>query len=591
MTWWKDRTTALGLLCISLSFSGLVAGTLLASHSLTTETILDHPLLSSLERALAERPEDVNLKRAYREADSLVRESYFRQERRSRWGFFLLLGGVAVTVIAARWYVKAGGEQPCPADLAERRDEERWERRQRLKLAATGATVAAMVAAVWALSFVGGLRFPMALKTLRPGPQAPLPEVAPAWTPPGPALKAEPTQEESSLLDCPWPRFRGPSGLGIVTEGTWPRDWNLETGEGIVWRVSLDLPGKSSPVLCGNKVFLTAGNEKTCQVLCFDAGTGERLWHTPIQTLRPWMSDDWEVFEETGYAASSPATDGRRVFALFANADLAGVDFDGRPVWTRNMGDPDSAYGLSSSLVVWEDKLLLQLDRGSMAEDNLSAVYAIDTRTGETVWKTPRPVPASWSSPIVVETEAGWEFITCANPFVISYDPATGEERWRAEVLFGDVAPGPVYADGLVFVTNENAFLTAIRVGGEGDVTETHVVWRSEVGLSDASTPVAAKNLVLQAHSYGILTCFDAKKGDLLWEHQTEAGFWASPVLVRDTIYLAGDDGTMLLFPLSPEGFALEKVLDLGEPVSATPAFVNGSIYVRTESQLARIGE
>ena len=588
---WRDRNTALGLLCISLAFSCLVAGVLLASYSLQTEAVLDNQVLFSLERALADHPQDDNLREAYRHADHLLRVSYFQQERRMRWGGLLLLGGLIVTVIAARWTVASGAGVPIPVEMAERQDEGRWERRERIQFVATSGTILAMIVALLCFSFLGGLRFPGALRMLRPGPQAPFPEVAPAGTPPGPVSSGDAAKTEVKPLDCTWPRFRGPSGLGILSEGDWPQEWDIQTGEGILWKRKLELPGKSSPILCGNKLFLTAGNEETCQILCFDTETGDLLWNSPIKAPKPWMSDDWDVFEETGYAAPSPATDGRRVFAYFTNADLAAVDFDGNVVWVRNMGDPDSAYGLSSSLLVWEDKLLLQLDLGGMAEDGLSAVYAIDVETGETIWKTPRPVAASWSSPIVVETTTGWEFITCANPFVISYDPATGEERWRAEALFGDVAPGPVYADGLVFVTNENAFLTAIRVGGEGDVTQTHVAWQAEVGLSDASTPLATETLVFQAHSYGILTCFDAKKGDLLWDHQTDAGFWASPVLVKDKIYLAGDDGKMYIFPLSGEGFSLDKALDLGEPVSATPAFAGGSIYVRTEEQLMRIGE
>jgi len=589
----KEQNTALGLLFISLLFFGMVTGVFLGFHRLETETILDQEILDSLQKSLLEHSEDEHLKEAYRRADTSLRRVYFLQQRRLKMGSFLLLVTLVSVLVSARWYRGSIRREPTAVSMAERQDEARWVRRAKARFVATAGMILFMGVGVLLFAFIGRSDLPESESLLLfsrrlPDPASFREERGKPLEPSGVEKSGE---MEEVFQEAPWPRFRGPSGLGIVPQGIWPMDWDVDSGRGILWRVEVPLPGNSSPILAGNRIFLTAGDEETRQVLCFQTEDGRLLWRTPVQADRSWDLDDLYVFGETGYAAPTPATDGRYVFALFATADVAALDLQGNVVWVRNMGWPDSSYGLSSSLVVWEDKLLLQLDRGSMPDDGLSAVYALDTASGEIVWKTPRPVPASWSSPIVVETIAGWEFITCADPYVISYDPLTGRERWRADCIYGDVAPGPVYADGLVFATNERSYLAAIRVGGEGDVTQTHIVWKAEEGLSDAASPIATEELLFQCHSYGILTCYDAKTGELLWDHELKGASWASPTLVGDKIYLPGEDGKMFIFPLTRDRFELEKVLDLGEPVFATPAFVDGSIYVRTEDYLMRIGE
>ncbi|GAH46969.1 unnamed protein product, partial [marine sediment metagenome] len=250
---------------------------------------------------------------------------------------------------------------------------------------------------------------------------------------------------------------------------------------------------------------------------------------------------------------------------------------------------PQSVYGLSSSLAFHKDTVIFQFDQGSWAEDELSALLGLDGATGSIIWRTGRPVGATWSSPVLVNTDGGTLLVTTGDPWVIAYEAASGLEIWRASGLAGDIGPSAVYADGKVFVTNETAKVMAIRVGGEGDVTKTHVVWTSDEATSDASSPVCDGKLFLQANGTGDVSCFDAVAGKLLWEKSFACGFWASPTLVGDVVYLPGDDGKTRLIRLAGR-YDLLGENDLGEAVCATPAFCDGKIYIRGGKHLFCVG-
>jgi outer membrane protein assembly factor BamB len=290
------------------------------------------------------------------------------------------------------------------------------------------------------------------------------------------------------------------------------------------------------------------------------------------------------VSEDTGFAAPTAITDGQRVYAIFANGDTVCIDFSGEQIWARNVGPFDNMYGYASSLAMYQNLLLVLLDQAS-AEDELSELIAIDGATGRTVWRARRPVPNSWATPIVINTGERHEVITCGSPWVIAYEPATGKELWMAECLGGDVAPSPVYAAGLVFVTNAYELLAAIRPGGQGNVTETHIVWTAEDGLPDICSPLASDELVFLLETYGLLTCYDAKDGKKVWEEDLAETFEASPSLVGDRVHLITEEGLMIIIKADRE---FEEVgrCELGENVSSSPAFMDGRIYIRGEEHL-----
>ena len=321
-----------------------------------------------------------------------------------------------------------------------------------------------------------------------------------------------------------WPRFRGPGGLGISAYTNVPETWDAKSGKGIVWKTPVPLPGNNSPVVWGKRVFLSGADQRRREVYCFDADSGKLLWQqaapgTPQSTARPPKVND-----DTGYAAPTTATDGRRVFAIFANGDLAAFDFSGKLAWSKSLGIPENSYGHASSLAMYKNLLLVQFDQGSSRTPK-SKLLAFDSATGKIVWQVDRPVPNSWASPIVIRHADREQIITAADPWVIAYNPADGAEIWRAKCLRTDIGPSPTFADGRVFVANDNCVLSAIRADGRGDVTATHVLWKGEDGMPDTCSPLATKEFVFLLTSFGTLTCYDAVKGDVLWAEDFEHRF------------------------------------------------------------------
>ena len=385
-----------------------------------------------------------------------------------------------------------------------------------------------------------------------------------------------------------WPRFRGPGGLGISAYANLPQRWNGRIGEGILWKTAVPLPGENSPVVWKDRVFLTGANESRREVYCYHAHSGRLLWRRPVSTLGSGAEPP-EVMEDTSFAAPTAAVDGERVYALFANGDLACFDLSGHAVWARSLGTPDNVYGHASSLLVHEGMLLVQYDQGE-AEDAKSALLALDARTGETIWEVPRPVPNSWTTPIVIDTGEGKRIIAAADPWVIAYDALSGVELWRANCLGGDVAPSPVYGADLVFVVNADAKLAAIRPGGADDVTKTHIAWEAEdYDLPDIASPLATDEFVFLLSTGGTLSCLAARDGTKLWTAELKAGFRASPSLAADRLYLLSEDGVTFIVAAERQ-YRLLGRCELGEPANTSPALVDGRIYVRGKRHLYCIG-
>jgi outer membrane protein assembly factor BamB len=388
-----------------------------------------------------------------------------------------------------------------------------------------------------------------------------------------------------------WPQFRGPTGLGLVPAGDWPTSWDSATGKNILWKCPIAGKGNSSPVVWGKRVFVTTADTEKRWVHCLDAAAGQVLWSTEIKSPLGSAAANFADDVLAGYAAATPATDGKRVYVTYANADVAAVDFNGKQLWVRNLGKPQSSYGLASSPILYQNLLILQHDQGAEAKAQLSSILALDTRTGKTVWQTPRPVPSSWSTPIIIRPDPAGErveLITCGNPWAIAYDPATGRELWRADVLNEDVAATPVFANGLIFVVSKRQ-ACAIRPGGSGEVTKTHLVWFSEVNLPEVVSPLANDKYYLQVGSEGKVTCLAASDGHQVWENDFGTMFQPSPLLVGDMVYLPTADGHVILFKLAG-AYALAGNCAVGDTLTATPAFVGDRIYIRGDNNLYCIG-
>jgi len=524
--------------------------------------------LVQLKTTLIQDPRNVSIKENIRGLDLELRKGYFRQREFSKWGSYLLLGGIAIFLIGIKSAADYRKKLPMPQAASDEQEQVvRDATMSRWSVALLGLVLggAALVLGIISESGTTG-EFLKSVGQIR-------------------TTADYPSQEE---IKKNWPRFRGPGGLGISAYTNILSSWHGETGSGILWKTPVSLPGENSPIVWGDRVFLTGATEYESEVYCFNADSGELLWKKAVENVPGNTLETPEVMEDTGFAAPTAVTDGQRLYAIFANGDLVCFDFDGNRVWAKNLGLPENMYGHSSSLTMYQNLLLVLLDQGE-ADDDLSKLIAFEASSGQTVWETQRSIPNSWASPIVINTGKREQIITCANPWVIAYEPDTGKELWRANCLDGDVAPSPVYAGGLVFATNEYAYLAAIRPDGEGDVTETHIAWQAEDNLPDICSPLSNGELLFLMTSYGILTCYDVQDGSMVWEQDLEASFKASPSLVGDKVYLLSEEGVMFIFAAAREYKEFARA-ELGENCNTCPAFMDGRIYIRGKENLYCIG-
>lgn len=543
---------------------------------------LDAPEFLALKARLAKEPRNEELKAEIRQADQQLRERYFRQRHFAELGGWLLGIAALILVVAAKGAaaLKRQVSQPVPQatppdvdELLGRRG--RW---------AVGGLSLGLVALALALSVSMHSRLSVATEK-----KAGVPSDSPGSSPgSSPAVAAAdfPSEEE---LAKQWPRFRGPGGLGISAYEDVPTQWNAAEGKNILWKTEVPLPGNSSPIVWGDRIFLSGADQQKRQVFCFDKG-GQLLWQKEVPGTPQSTAEAPEVSNDTGYAASTMATDGRRVFAIFANGDLGAFDFSGTLVWSHSFGIPKSSYGYATSLLMHQRALLVLMDQGG-EKDHLSKLMAFDGASGKTLWETPRDVPNSWPSPIAIPFQGKHQIITAASPWVIAYDPSDGKEIWRAKCLKQDVGPSPTFADGIVYTANEFPGVAAIRPDGQGDVTKTHVLWTGEDGLPDTASPLATAEYVLLLSSAGTLTCYEAKKGDVLWAQDFDGSFNSSPSLAGKYVYLFAKEGKCwVVEPTATEGKIVAES-DLGEECVTSPAFQPGRFYIRGEAHLFCIGK
>jgi len=377
-----------------------------------------------------------------------------------------------------------------------------------------------------------------------------------------------------------WPNFRGPEGIGIAYNTNVPTKWNGKSGENILWKTEIPTQGYNSPIIWGKKIFLSGADRQTQVVYCIDADTGTILWQKELNDIPGTPENKPRIMDDTGYAAPTMAADGTRVFVIFGTGDLACLDFEGNRIWARNLGVPDNHYGHSSSLITYQDLLLVQYDQNTGGH-----LIALKTETGDLVYDQTRDIEISWASPIIVNTGNRYEVILNSNPDVISYDPKTGKELWRVNCMYGEVAPSLAYADGIVFAVNEYAKLAAIKLEGTPEV-----LWESDYDLSEVASPLTVKDFVFVAASYGTVSCFDSKIGERYWFHDFDDGFYSSPILVGDNVYLMDMTGAMYIFKADKE-FNLGNKCELGEEAVTIPAFMHNRIYIRGFKNLYCIGE
>jgi outer membrane protein assembly factor BamB len=381
-----------------------------------------------------------------------------------------------------------------------------------------------------------------------------------------------------------WPRWRGPSGQGVVVTTGYPDTWS--DTENVLWKVPVPGRGNSSPIVWRDRIFVTTSRpDGRASIVAYSRTDGKRLW----ESFNPDRTPE-QLHQKNSHASATAATDGARVYASFGNKGVLAVDFDGRQVWHRSLGRFDNYHGTAGSPLLYNDRLIVFQDHAGGA-----FVAALDTATGKTIWRTERRGTVGWSTPIAIRAFDHDEIIVSSQSRVHAYDPATGTELWNCRGNLYEVIPTPVVGHGMVFCSSGRAGPTlAIRPGGKGDVTDSHLVWQSPKGSPFVPSPLLYGDyLYLVNDMASVATAFKAASGEVMWQGRlgvaVREGFSASPVGVDGKVFFTNDEGETFVLRAGAK-FDLMHVNRLDAPVLASPALVDRTWYFRTDRELLAIG-
>ena len=319
-------------------------------------------------------------------------------------------------------------------------------------------------------------------------------------------------------------------------------------------------------------MFLTSADTAACVLYCLDENNGNILWTGEIDNN---SASTQKIDKDASFADPTATTNGELVFAIFGTGDLICFDMTGNKKWTKSLGIPQLSYGYSSSLITWDDKLFVQFDTGKGGK-----LIAFDTKTGKTNWETERNInQPSWASPVLAELNSKMQVILTVDPIVAGYDVQTGEEIWSVECMSGEVAPSAAVGEETVFAGMEYANVVAVNPSGK------ILMWESSDYLPEVSSPVAFKEFLFVATSYGDLACYNTESGEVIWEKYCDAGFYSSPVIADNKMYAIDKSGIMHIVELYPEVKEI-GTLELQEECFATPAFSDNRIFIRGKEYL-----
>jgi outer membrane protein assembly factor BamB len=392
--------------------------------------------------------------------------------------------------------------------------------------------------------------------------------------------------EDEGEAEKYWPRWRGPSGQGLASGAGYVDTWS--STQNVLWKVPVGGAGNSSPIVWGDRIFLTTAYDggRRLAVIAFRRSDGAKLW----ETFAPQGRSSSSAHYKNGYASATPATDGERVYVSFGPRGLFAVDFTGKIVWQRDLGPMEAYHGTAGSPLLYKDRLILYQDQFSG-----SFIAAFNTRTGQELWRTRRSANVGWGTPIAVGVGDHDEIIVNGQNSVNAYDPDRGTELWRCGGTTYEVIPTPVVGYGMVFCSSGRAGPTlAIKPGGKGDVSRTHLAWTSPRGSPFVPSPILyGEHLYMVNDMASIVTAFHAQTGKALYQGRLgvaqREGFSASPVAVDGKVFFTNDDGETFVLRAGPT-FQLMHVNKLDEGVLASPALVDGRWYFRTNRQLLAIG-
>jgi outer membrane protein assembly factor BamB len=561
-------------------FALVVAITMIFSLvQLKTIDPLDNPALLELKEQYDSDPDNANLAEQIRAMDLMARKAYFATRRQIEIGSYLLLAGAVVFIFCQR--LITGDEKVIPSVPGEKPDPLLRQKRGRqlLLISASVITVGAIVSSFLLRNNLPELRVAKQGKT----GSGLFANIIKRST----RSSSEPSGEDYTIPaenfiphETNFPFFRGQDGHGIAGGSGYPTEWDGEQGTNIKWKLRIPKYGKSSPVIWGDKLFITGAEGTVGEVYCIDKNSGEILWSVQVTGIEGEPEELPEMDMEAGLAVPTAATNGKAVCAIFANGNLICLDMDGNKMWALNVGSLDNVYGYSCSLIIYQNTLIVQHD----SNERLS-MMGFDINTGNMIWETARQGLAVWSSPVLASFGDKSQVIINGSPDVTSFDAETGEELWSVECQTGDVAPSLAVNSTMVYSNTDYSRLAAIKPGPGASI-----VWEDNYFTSDVSSPVANNSYLFIATGYGDVACYNAQTGDTLWTHYFMEQYYASPIIADDMVYLLDRSGTTNITKAAGT-FELISVSPLGEPVDCTPAFSDKKIYIRGMENLYCISQ
>jgi outer membrane protein assembly factor BamB len=391
-----------------------------------------------------------------------------------------------------------------------------------------------------------------------------------------------------------WPDWRGPSRTGVCTEKDLPLRW--ATNENVRWRTPLPERGNSTPVVWGDRVFITQATtpDHRRALWCLDKATGNVFWKAGVTYA------DKELTHETNpFCSASPATDGERVIASYGSAGLYAYDFSGKELWRRDLGPQHHIWGNAASPIIHGDLCILNVGPGER-----QFLVALDKKTGDEKWRVEEPGGhsgekkagekntwiGSWTTPVIIEEGGKSSLIMTWPGRVAAYDPVSGKERWTCRGLNPLVYTSPLHADGtIVAMGGFNGMSLAVRTGGAGDVTDTHRLWHHPKTKQRIGSGVIAGEHIYILNDPGVAECFELKTGKLVWEERlkgpAKSDSWSSMVLAGNRLYVGNQGGDTFVLEASPV-FRTLATNSLHEPIFSSVAVSDGNLFIRTHQSL-----
>lgn len=388
-----------------------------------------------------------------------------------------------------------------------------------------------------------------------------------------------------------WTRFRGPNGEGVSDATTVPAQWN---DRDVNWRVELPGFGHSSPVLWGDKIFLTSAFDDTALrlVLCLRASDGQIIWQ------RKYPSSPHVRHKFNSFASSTPCVDSEKVYCCWSTPEeytLLALDHDGNEVWKKNLGPYVSQHSCGVSPVVYDDLIVLGNDQGDENHQGTSSLVAVDRKTGERRWKLDRrTATVAYSTPCVYQPKGGEPelIFNSESHGITSIDPASGRVNWEINVFSKRSVSSPVVAGGLIFGSCGSGgggnYIVAVRPPANPG-SSPEIAYKIETSAPYVPTPVALGELVFFWADNGIVTCARASTGETVWQKRVGGNYHGSPVCVGGRLYCLREDGEVTVVAAADK-YELLGRNPLGEEARSTPAVADGRMYLRTASHLVSVG-